>query len=116
MEPPTKRKQYKASFKMKVIEVAKTSNNCATARTFDVTEKMVIEWRMNEDNFTNMPKQKCAMRRGSTHWPQLEDRVAEWLSELRQDGYIVTQNEIRAYALKLTKAHEIKDFNATPCW
>ena len=77
MEPPTKRRKYKASIKLKVIEVAKASNNSAAARTFDVTEKMVRYWRKNEDNLRNMPEEKCAMRRGSTRWPQLEDHVAE---------------------------------------
>ena len=65
-----------------------------------MTEKIVRDWRKNEDNLRNMPEEKCTMRRGSTHWPQLEDHVAEWVSGLRQDGYIVTQNKIRAYALK----------------
>ena len=55
-------------------------------------------------------------RRRSTRWPQLEERVAEWESELRQDGYIVTQNKIRAYALRWAKAHKIKDFRATSGW
>ena len=40
MELPTKRK-YEASFKLKVVDVAKGSNNCAAARQFNVTEKMV---------------------------------------------------------------------------
>ena len=73
MELPTKRRKYEASFKHKVIEVLKASNICAAARTFDVTEKMVRDWRKNEDNVRNMPKEKCAMRRGSTGWPQLEE-------------------------------------------
>ena len=116
MKQPTKRKKYEASFKLKVIEVAKVSNNCAAARTFDVTEKIVRDWRRNEDNLRNMPKEKCAMRRGSTRWPQLEDYVAEWVFELRQDGYIVTRNKIRTYALKWAQAHELKDFKATSGW
>ena len=29
------------------------------------------------------------MKRGSASWPQIDDHVAEWVSELRQDGYIV---------------------------
>ena len=107
MKPPTKRRKYKASLKMTVIKVARASNNCATARTFNVTEKMVRDWRKNEDNLRNMPEEKCAMRRGCTRWPQL-DHVAEWISELRQDGYIVTRNAIRAYAFKWGKAHKIK--------
>ena len=58
MEPTTKIRKYKASFKLKVIEVAKASNNSAAAKTFDVTEKMVRDWRKNEDNVRNMPKEK----------------------------------------------------------
>ena len=99
MEPPTRRRKYEACLKQKVFEVTKT-NNCAAARTFDVTEKMVRDWRNNEDNLRSMPKEKYAMRRGCTRWPQLEDYVAEWVSELRQDVYIATQNKIRVYALK----------------
>ena len=100
MEPPTKRRKYVARLKLKVIEVVKASNNCAAARTFDVTEKRVRDWRKNEDNVRNMPKEKCAMRRGGTRWPQLEDHVAEWVSELRHNGYIVILNRIRACALR----------------
>ena len=106
MEPPTKRRKYEASFKLKVIEVAKESNNCAAARKFDVTEKMVREWRKKEDDIGQMPKNKCAMRRGITHWPKLENDVAEWVTQQRQDGYIVTKNKIRSYALKWAKSNK----------
>ena len=78
-----------------------------------MTEKTVRDWGRNEDNLRNMPNEKCAMIRGSTRWPQLEDQVAELVSELRQDGYIATRNKIRTYALKWAKSHEIKDLNAT---
>ena len=112
----TKRGKYEASFELKVIEVAVASNNCAAPRTFDVTEKVVRDWRKNEDNVRNMPEETCAMRRGSTHWSQLEEHVAEWVSGLRQDGYIVTQHKIRAYVLRWAKAHNIKDLRATSGW
>ena len=50
MKPPTKQWKYEAVFKLKINEVAKASNNCAAARTLDVTEKMVRDWQKNEDN------------------------------------------------------------------
>ena len=53
------------------------------------------------------------MRRGSTRWPQLEEHVAEWVSKLRQGGYIATRIKIRAYVLRWAKANEIKNFKAT---
>ena len=45
----SKRRKYEASFKLKVIKQAKESNNCAAARTFDITEKTVRDWSKNED-------------------------------------------------------------------
>jgi hypothetical protein len=39
MEPPTKRRKYEGSFMLKVIKSAKEPNNCAAARTFDISEK-----------------------------------------------------------------------------
>ena len=58
MEPPATRRKYEASFELKFIEVAKASNNCAAARTFDVTEKMVWDWRKNEDNLKKYVKRE----------------------------------------------------------
>jgi hypothetical protein len=36
IKPPTKRKKYEASFKLKVIKMAKESNNYAAAKAFDI--------------------------------------------------------------------------------
>lgn len=38
MESWAQQRKYEARFKLKVIQVAKESNNCATARKFNVTE------------------------------------------------------------------------------
>ena len=59
------RRKHEASFKLKVIVVARACSNCAAAGKFDVTEKMVRDWRKNQDNPRNMQNAKCVMRRGS---------------------------------------------------
>lgn len=33
------------SFKLEVIELDKKSNSCASARAFNLTEKVIREWR-----------------------------------------------------------------------
>lgn len=38
MKSWAQQRKYEARFKLKVIQVAKESNNCATARKFNVTE------------------------------------------------------------------------------
>ena len=61
---------------------------------------------------------KCAMRRGIACWPELENNVAEWLEEQRQNCHVVTRNMIRAYALKWAWANpeQGKEFKATVGW
>jgi len=89
-----------------VVETARELNNCAAARKFGVTEKMVRDSRKNEDILKKMPRKKCATRTGITRWPELENYIAEWVLEQRQSGYIITRNMIRAHALKWSKLNQ----------
>ncbi|KAG7172018.1 Pogo transposable element-like 60 [Homarus americanus] len=74
MAPIVKRRRYEACFKLKVIAYAQSHNNCAASREYGVTEKMVRDWRSKEHLLRSMPRNKCAMRRGTAHWPILEIR------------------------------------------
>ncbi|GFX26327.1 hypothetical protein TNCV_949251 [Trichonephila clavipes] len=57
----------------------------------------------NEMTTINMPKKKCALRKGATKWPILEESVANWVIENRQNGLIVTRNSVCLFALKWSK-------------
>ncbi|KAG7167101.1 Pogo transposable element-like 64 [Homarus americanus] len=72
MAPNAKRRRYEACFKLKVAAYAKSRNNCAAARECGVTEKRVRDWKLKEHLLRSMPRKKCAMRRGTAHWPNLE--------------------------------------------
>ncbi|GFW64672.1 hypothetical protein TNCV_700751 [Trichonephila clavipes] len=50
-----------------------------------------------------MPKKKCALRKGVTKWPILQQSVANWVLENRLNGLIVTRNSVRLFALKWSK-------------
>jgi hypothetical protein len=58
------------------------------------------------------------MRRGIACWPDLENNVAEWIQEQRQDCNFVTRNMMRAYAMKWAWANpeQSKEFKATKGW
>ncbi|KAJ1130885.1 hypothetical protein NDU88_009229 [Pleurodeles waltl] len=56
MAPPARRKKYEASFKLKVVNFAMEHNNCAAARQYGVTEKMVRDWKANEKALKSMPR------------------------------------------------------------
>lgn len=55
----TKRTKYTASLKLKVIKQAKDSNNCAVARTLNITEKIVRHWRKDENAIKNVSMKIC---------------------------------------------------------
>ncbi|KAJ1086507.1 hypothetical protein NDU88_004529 [Pleurodeles waltl] len=118
LAPPARRKKYEASFKLKVVNFAMEHNNCAAARQYGVTEKMVRDWKANEKALRSMPRGKCALRRGTPHWPELEKHVADMVNEHRQSGYIVTRNQIRLFALQWAKSNpdHSNRFKATVSW
>lgn len=64
-----------------------------------------------------MPRTKCALRRGTTHWPLLENHVADMVREHRQNSYAVTQNNKRSFALQYAKSNpdSSKGFQAGHC-
>lgn len=115
---PIKRNKHSAGFKCKVIEYAKENGNRAAARIFSVGESSIREWKKNETSIKNMPRNKCALRTGITKWPVLEESVTNWVLENRQNGFIVTRNSVRLFALQWAKknADESQDFKATLSW
>ena len=120
MAPARKRMKYDAAFKLKVVEFAKKTNigNCAAAREFTISEKLVRDWRKTEVELRKMPKTKCARRGDKAHWPELEDEVTDWVMENRQNGFPITRNAIIIYALKWAKKNPEKsqNFKATNSW
>ena len=118
MAPLKKRMKYDAQFKLKVVEFAKKTNNCAAAREYGISEKLVRDWKKSEDSLKEMPAKKCANRGAKPRWPELEKDVSEWVLENRQNGFPVSRNAIRVYALKWAKSNPSKseNFKATASW
>ncbi|GIY59697.1 HTH CENPB-type domain-containing protein [Caerostris darwini] len=100
---------------MKVIQFAKENRNRAAERMFDVSESSIREWKKNKMSIINMPRNKYALRKGVAKWLILEERLVNWILENRQNGFIVTRNSVRLFALKWAKknANESENFKAT---
>ncbi|KAG7166071.1 Pogo transposable element-like 12, partial [Homarus americanus] len=110
------RRKFTAMFKLRVIEYAEQTNNCAAAREFKVSEKSVRDWKKLSAQLKLLPKNKCANRGKCSKWPQLEVEVAKYVSENRQNGYGVSRGSIRIFALKLARKLGITDFKASHGW
>ena len=95
--------KYQSSFKLKVVQFANSTNNCAAYRKFDVNEKLIRGWKKCEDSLKSMPSKRCAMRRGISYWPELENNLYEWAISSRQNGYVITRNTIKIQALRWSR-------------
>ena len=85
---------YYVLFKLKVVSLAEEKNNTMAAHKFCVDEKQVREWQKQKAALTEMPKTKRALRCDVATFSELEKELNVWVSECRQNGYIVTRTAI----------------------
>ena len=89
--PGQKRKRcsYDVRFKIKVVTYAKeNNNNSKAAREFNVTEKLVRDWRKCAAELEELPKTKKACRGRSTPYAADETALLDWVLKNRESGYI----------------------------
>ena len=112
--------KYSAKFKLQVVKFAQESNNCAAGREFCVNEKLIRDWRKQVEKLKCMPKNKCSNRGKTFQWPELEDKLLQWIEEQRLHGYmyIVTRNMIiiKAKAVAAELQIPVTGFLASNCW
>ena len=111
-----KRHKYTAQFKLRVVQFAEKSSNSKAGCEFGVNEKLVRDWRRNVDKLQSMPHKTCADHGKKCYWPALEDEVTMWVTEQRQDGYILTRNLIRLHAQVLAQKRNVANFSGTNSW
>ncbi|XP_041421491.1 uncharacterized protein LOC495453 isoform X13 [Xenopus laevis] len=78
-----RRLSYNISFKLEVVSYAKEHGNRAAARHFGPppTEKMIREWRKQEEQLQKTEKNKCTLRGHVAKWPQLDEEMKNWIMQ-----------------------------------
>uniref|UniRef100_A0A8C8SN22 HTH CENPB-type domain-containing protein n=1 Tax=Pelusios castaneus TaxID=367368 RepID=A0A8C8SN22_9SAUR len=114
----TKRLAYKIPFKLEVVKYAKEHGNRAAERHFGPppTEKMIREWRKQEDQLQKLDKTKHTFRGHAAKWPQLEMDMKEWITLHRNMGFSVSTKMIIYEAKRIAVEKGIKDFTGSPSW
>ena len=100
---------YTANFKLQVIAFSESTNNSMAVRSFYVNKKLVRDWRKKQNDLSEMSKGKKAAHGRRPMYPELEERLAAWIEELRLQGLIITCTAIRIKGLKLLKTQEFAD-------
>ena len=84
-----KRISYKIPLKLEVVKYTKEHGNRAAERHFGPppTEKMIREWRKQEDQLQKTDKTKQCFRGHAAKWPHLEVDMKEWITRHRNNGF-----------------------------
>ncbi|XP_072769637.1 pogo transposable element with KRAB domain [Nerophis lumbriciformis] len=113
---PAKRLAYAADFKLRAIGHAVEHGNRAAARKFNINESMVRNWRKQEYDLRQVKQTKQSFRGNKARWPQLEDKVEQWVIEQRAAGCSVSTFSIRLKAAAVARDMDINDFGGGPSW
>ncbi|KAK6299839.1 hypothetical protein J4Q44_G00298720 [Coregonus suidteri] len=113
---PFKRHAYDADFKLKAVGHAVEYGNRAAAREFNINESMVRKWRKQEDDLRQVNKTKQSFRGNKARWPQLEDKLEQWVVEQRAASRSVSTVTIRMKATALARDMIIDEFRGGPSW
>ena len=113
---PLKRHAYDADFKLKAVAHAVEHGNRAAAREFNINESMVQKWRKQADELRQVKKTKKSFRGNKARWPQLEDKLEQWVIEQRAATRAVSTVTIRMKATALAREMNINEFQGGPSW
>lgn len=113
---PKRLKSYTANFKLSVIKRAEEIGNRAAGRELEVDERCIRRWRSEKKEIEAMPKTKRSRRSGRVRWPQLEDKLEEWVKEERDKGIAVSTIRLRLKAKVFAQQMGLVDFKGGPNW
>lgn len=112
----TKRHAYEAQLKLKAISYAEEHGNRAAAREFKINESMVRKWRKLKNELRQVKKTQLSFRGHQARWPELEERLEQWIIEQRTSGRSVSTVTIRLKAVSLAEEMKIEHFKGGPSW
>ena len=68
-------------------------------REFGISEKLVHDWKKKKAELEKLPRGGRSQRPGvKPRWPELEDKLLEWVLERRQNGIGICGTMIRLKA------------------
>lgn len=116
------RSSYSVDFKLRVIELAKTTSCRKAARHFGIHETQARRWKTDEKNLVETataisPKvRKHLYKRRQPKFLALEQYLKKWVFDKRTSGHQVSGTSILLEARKQALALEIDGFKGSPKW
>jgi len=111
-----KRQSYTVSEKLTIIKYAEAHGNRAAGREHSIAESNIRQWRKIKEKLQTMRKSKRADRGKTAKFPEIEQKMIEFIDDRRSAGLPVSTTEIRLKALHFATNNNITDFKASANW
>lgn len=115
--PKNQRRTYDANFKLIVINYAEKTSNREAGRKYSVDESCVRHWTKNKQQLLNAnPARKAFTGPKVGRFTEVDKRVCQYVTSLRQQGLPVTRHILQMKALEISGELNIQDFKASFGW
>lgn len=88
--PKNYRRSFTAALKRAAILLAEETNNCAAGRKFRISERVVRQWRVQREEISCDSKRRGFRGPKSGRFPELEKKLAAYVTDLRDRSLLVT--------------------------
>ena len=112
MNTPTRRFSYTIAKKIEVIKAYETRFNFnapATSEHFGIHRSMLSRWVRDKDDILHTPKtvKRNSQARAVGEFPQLEDRLYEWIKSQREKKISIKRYRLKVAAKRIAKTLNI---------
>jgi hypothetical protein len=116
MNSAKKIRSYTAGEKLKMIQEAEISGNRAVGRKYNVSESCIRDWRKNKDKLQNCSRNRMAFRGKQAKYPEIEERLRDYIKCKRQFGFAVSTEMCQLKAIDIAKELNTEEFKASRGW
>lgn len=111
------RRSYDAKFKLRAVEFAVERGNRTAGRQFEVSEKLIRDWRKASPMLRTMKSTKKVIRGKKARWPGLKQCLRTWVLQQRAEGMGLNTVQLRLKAAKAiaTETNAV-GFKGGPSW
>ena len=99
-----KQRSYTAGYKLKAVELAESSGNRSAGKDLGINKKLVCDWIKKKTELKKLARTTRSLRPGrKAHWPQLENKLEEWVVDRRLNGVAISGTMIRLKVKSMAK-------------
>lgn len=107
------RKSYTSAQKLEAISCAEEMGNRQAAKIYRMDESCIRKWRSQKEQLIKLMKERNTKRIPNLKFPEVEERLKEFVAEKNRQGIVLRPNEIKQQSIIIAKELNVENFKGT---